>query len=415
MADTIIIGAGQSGLVMSRQLRDAGHAHVVLERNRIAERWRSERWDSLRFQYPNWSLRLPGKTYAGSEPDAYAHHADIIRFLTDYAEQIAAPVREGVAVTRLSAGDGGSYLLETSVGPLVARNVVLATGPFQSAFVPDLAKGLPVDMLQLDAAAYRNPHALPPGAVLVVGSGASGCQIADELNAAGRRVYLSASRHRRVPRRYRGRDMIWWFERMGRFDVTIESFPRGRYPPSTVVTGVGGGYDVDLRQLARDGVCLLGRVTAIVENKVMLGDDLTAILDGADQAFAAFITAAEALAERPEIAADLLPSPSPAPAPEQQNVPASVPLHALADLTQLDLAEVGIGSVIWATGHQFDLRWVDLPVFDAVGRPDQVRGVTACAGLYFVGLHWMHTFKSGQLSYVAEDAAHVARHLLQRA
>lgn len=409
MADTIIIGAGQSGLVMSQQLRDAGHAHVVLERNRIAERWRSERWDSLRFQYPNWSLRLPGKTYAGSEPDAYAHHADIIRFLTDYAEQIAAPVREGVAVTRLSAGDGGTYLLDTSAGPLVARNVVLATGPFQRAFVPDLAKGLPVDMLQLDAAAYRNPQALPPGAVLVVGSGASGCQIADELNAAGRRVYLSASRHRRVPRRYRGRDMIWWFERMGRFDVTINSFPGGKYPPSTVVTGVGGGYDVDLQQLARDGVCLLGRVSAIIENKVKLGDDLTAILDGADQAFAAFITAAEVLAERPEVAADLLPAPGP------QTVPASSAAHTQADRTQLDLAEAGIGSVIWATGHKFDLGWVDLPVFDAAGRPDQVRGVTACEGLYFLGLHWMHTFKSGQLAYVAEDAAHVARHLLHRA
>ena len=247
--------------------------------------------------------------------------------------------------------------------------------------------------------------------MLVFGSGASGCQIADELNAAGRRVYLSASRHRRVPRRYRGRDMIWWFERMGRFDVTIDSFPGGRYPPSTVVTGVGGGYDVDLRQLARDGVCLLGRVTAIVKNKVVLGDDLTAILDGADQALAAFITAAEALAERPEVAADLLPSPAPRP----QTVPSSSDAHTQADRSQLDLAEVGIGSVIWATGHQFDLNWVDLPVFDAAGRPDQVRGVTACAGLYFLGLHWMHTFKSGQLSYVSEDAAHVARHLLKRA
>ena len=195
---------------------------------------------------------------------------------------------------------------------------------------------------------------------------------------------------------------------MGRFDVTIDSFPGGRYPPSTVVTGVGGGYDVDLRQLARDGICLLGRVTSIVENKVILGEDLTAILDGADQAFAAFITAAEALAERPEIAADLLPSPGP------QTVSVSSEAHTQVDLTQLDLAEVGIGSVIWATGHQFDLDWVDLPVFDAAGRPDQVRGVTACAGLYFLGLHWMHTFKSGQLSYVAEDAAYVARHLLKR-
>ncbi len=404
--DSIVIGAGQAGLVMSHFLGRASRDHILLERHKIGERWQSERWDGLRFQFPNWSLRLPGKDYSGRDPDGYAPHHEIHRFLTDYAAQINAPVREGVAVTRLGLNpDSEAYLLETSAGPMVARNVVIATGPFQRSNIPEMAAQIPSSVQQTDAALYRKPNALPPGAVLVVGSGASGCQIADELNKSGRRVFLSVSRHRRVPRRYRGRDMIWWFEKLGRFDVQIDSFPGRKYPPSTVVTGVDGGYDVNLRQSARNGVQLLGRLTGVRDGVALLGDDLNSVLEQADRDFADFGIAADTLALRPDIAAQVEPA-----APTL----AAAPAEPLEMLPSLDLEQAGIGSVIWATGHRYDFDWVDLPILDGTGAPVQTRGVTACPGVFFLGLHWMHNFKSGQFSFVDEDAAHIAGRLLRR-
>ena len=405
--DSIVIGAGQAGLVMSHFLGRASRDHVVLERHKIGDRWQSERWDGLRFQYPNWSLRLPGKDYSGPDPDGYAPHHEIHRFLTDYASQIAAPVREGVAVSRLGVDlEGSGYSVQTSAGPMTARNVVVATGPFQRSNVPDVAARFPASIQQTNASSYRNPDALPPGAVLVVGSGASGCQIADELNKSGRRVFLSVSRHRRVPRRYRGRDMIWWFEKLGRYDVEIDSFPGRNYPPSTVVTGVDGGYDVNLRQSARNGVQLLGRLTGMRDGVALFGEDVNAVLDESDRAFADFGIAADTLALRPDIAVQVQPA-----APDD----AAGPYQRVAMLPELDLDEAGIGSVIWATGYRFDYDWVDLPILDGAGAPVQTRGVTACPGIFFLGLHWMHTFKSGQFSFVNEDAAYIADHLLQRA
>lgn len=402
--DTIVIGAGQAGLVMSHVLRQARQEHVLLERHRIGERWQSERWDGLRFQYPNWSLRLPDKEYEGQDPDGYATHQEIHQFLTDYAAQIAAPVREGVAVNRLGQNpDGAGYRLESSAGPMNARNVVIATGPFQRSNIPDMAAKIPPGIKQTDASSYRNPVALPPGAVLVVGSGASGCQIADELCKAGRQVFLSVSRHRRVPRRYRGQDMIWWFEKLGRYDVQIDSFPGRKYPPSTVVTGVDGGYDMDLRQSAHDGVHLLGRLIGVGDGVAHFGDDLNAVLDTADQAFVDFRDAADALALQADIAAQVQPaepSPSATPSKRMEMAPA------------MHLEQAGIGSLIWATGHRYDFDWIDLPILDGAGAPVQTRGVTACPGVFFLGLHWMHTFKSGQFSFVDEDAAHLAKYLI---
>lgn len=404
--DSIVVGAGQAGLVMSHFLSQLGRDHIVLERHKIGERWQSERWDGLRFQYPNWSLRLPGQEYRGEDPDGYATHQKIHRFLTDYASQIAAPVREGVAVSRLGVDpEGNGYSLHTSGGPVTGHNVVIATGPFQRSNIPETAAQFPPSIQQIDASSYRNPGSLPRGAVLVVGSGASGCQIAEELNKSGRRVFLSVSRHRRVPRRYRGRDMIWWFEKLGRYDVQIDSFPGRNYPPSTVVTGVDGGYDVNLRQSARNGVQLLGRLTGMSDGVALLGDDLNAVLDQADQAFADFVIAADSLALRPDIAVQVQPAPP---------ATAAGPCERVAVLPALDLEQAGIGSVIWATGYRFDYDWVDLPILDGARAPVQTRGVTACPGIFFLGLHWMHTFKSGQLSFVDEDAAHIADHLLQR-
>lgn len=400
--DTIIIGGGQAGLAMSCHVQQYRQPHAVLERGRVAERWRTERWDSLRYQFINRSIALPGAAYDGREPDGFAHHTEITRFIEDYAARIAAPLRLGVEVTRLSRNETDQYVLDTTAGRMTARFVIVATGPFQQPMIPAVAANLPGSVHQLHAARYRGPDMLPPGAVLVVGSGASGCQIADELLQAGRQVLLSVSRHRRVPRRHRGRDVLWWLERMGRFDITIDSFPERRYPPSTVITGVNGGYDMNVRRFAADGGTVLGRLIGGADGKLATAGDADTLLGEADHAFADFIAAADALAEKPEIADHL--------SDDNTSSPSPIPV-AIGGAGTLDLAGAGIGTVIWATGYRFDYGWIDLPVFDVLGAPLQQRGVTACPGLYFLGLHWMHTFGSGLLSYVGRDAAYLAQHL----
>ncbi|MER9680289.1 NAD(P)/FAD-dependent oxidoreductase [Mesorhizobium sp. M0184] len=398
--DTIIIGGGQAGLAMSYYLQQHEREHVVLERARIAERWRTERWDSLRFQFINQAIELPGLSYQGPEPEGFAHHTAVTRFIEHYAAKIAAPVRQGVEVTRLRHRDTGDYALETNTGSMRARNVVVATGPFQRPMVPAAARDLPRSVYQVYASNYRSPDELPPGAVLVVGSGASGSQIADELQQSGRNVYLSVSPHRRVPRRYRGKDVLWWFDKMGRFEITIDSFPEQRYPPSTVVTGVNGGYDMNVRRFARDGGTVLGRVLGCADGKLLVAGDASQILAEADRSYDDFVSAAEALAEKPEVADHI----------SDGNERSATPILAeVGGARSVDISGENVSSVIWGTGYLFDYNWIDLPIFDSRGAPVQQRGVTAFPGLYFLGLHWMHTFGSGLLSYVGRDAAHIAR------
>src|SRR5258708_28800921 len=300
--DTVIIGGGQAGLAMSYCLRQRGREHIVLERQRVAERWRTERWDSLRFQLPNSWLELPGKSYAGSDPDGFVHHSDVLRFIVEYAAEIAAPVRAGVEVTNLSRDESnGEYALETTDGQIQARHVVIATSPFQRPLIPDYSRAAPSSIYQTDAIHYRNPENLPPGAVLIVGSGNSGCQIADELLHRGRRVFLAISRHSRVPRRYRGKDVIWWHENLGRFDVNIDTFPGSRYPPTIIITGIDGGYDLDPRRLGHTGATLLGRMLGITDGTLALADDADQSLAAADKSYAGFVEAAEALAATPSV------------------------------------------------------------------------------------------------------------------
>jgi putative flavoprotein involved in K+ transport len=316
--DTVIIGGGQTGLAMSYCLRQRGREHIVLERQRVAERWRTERWDSLRFQLPNsWLGTAPSSIY------------------------------------------------------------------------------------QTDAIHYRNPENLPPGAVLIVGSGNSGCQIADELLHSGRRVFLAISRHSRVPRRYRGKDVIWWYENLGRFDVNIDTFPGRRYPPTIIITGIDGGHDLDPRRLGRAGATLLGRVLGITDGTLALADDADQLLAAADKSYAGFIEAADALAATLSMSSELQPKEASAPLP---------PLR-VDGIRRLNLREENINSIIWANGYGYSFDWLKLPITDANGAPIQQRGVTACAGVYFLGLHWMHTFRSAVLSFVGRDAAYLADHI----
>jgi len=387
---------------MSYHLRQRGREHIVLERRRVAERWRTERWDSLRFQLPNSWLELPGKTYAGSDPDGFVHHSDVLKFIIEYAAEIAAPVRTGVEVTSLNTHENRAYTLKTSDGQIQARHVVIATGPFQRPVIPDYSDTVPSSIYQTDAIHYRNPDDLPPGAVLIVGSGNSGCQIADELLRSDRRVHLAISRHSRVPRRYRGKDVIWWYENLGRFDVNIDTFPGRRYPPTIIITGIDGGYDLDPRRLGRAGATLLGRVLGISDGTMALADDAAELLAAADKSNAGFIEAADALAATPSsMGFELQPKEASAPLP---------PLR-VEGIRQLNLREEKIGSIIWASGYGYCFDWLKLPITDSNGAPMQQRGVTSCPGVYFLGLHWMHTFRSAVLPFVGRDAAYLADHI----
>ena len=403
--DTVIVGAGQAGLAMSAVLQRHGREHIVLERRRVGDRWRTERWDSLRFQFPNWSLQLPGYRYTGGDPDGFAHYTEIVRLIEDYAASTRTPVREHAEVVGLQQDAAGTgFVVSVAGGSLHARRVVLATGPFQRPLIPPMSQDIWPSVLQTDPARYRCPEQLPDGAVLIVGSGASGCQIADELLGAGRTVFLSVSRHRRVPRRFRGRDVYWWLEKMGRLAQTIDSFPERRWPPSIVVTGVNGGYDVNARQLATDGVRVVGRVAGASGGTLAIDANANQILDEADTAYAGFLSAAREFATQ-LTGEDFT---------DDQSVDRAGPAAAITDVDSLDLAREHIGTIIWATGYAYDLGWVKAPVLDNAGRPVQRRGVTQQPGLYFLGLHWMHTIKSGLLPGVGNDAEYLAEHIAGR-
>ncbi|HEY0184395.1 MAG TPA: NAD(P)/FAD-dependent oxidoreductase [Rhodopila sp.] len=406
--DTVVIGGGQAGLTMSHCLTRSGVPHVVLERRRIAERWRSERWESLRFQFPNWALRLPDFGYAGDEPDGFASRDEVVRFIETYADFIQAPARTGVEVRRLRhAPDGAGFWLDTGDATIAAENVVIATGPYQRPAIPAGAGDLG-DVVQIAANGYRNPAQLPPGGVLVVGAGASGCQIAEELLRAGRPVVLSVGRHRRVPRRYRGRDIIWWINALG-LDEKVADVSTARQPP-LLISGANGGRTIDLRGFAAAGMVLAGGFEGARDGIVSFAPDLAAHLAAGDEAYAAFLHAADAHAVRAGLKlpdesgpADVFP------------VPASV-----ADpIERLDLAAAGITTVIWATGYRDDFGWVDLDIFaptaDSTLRiPVHRRGVTPVAGVYFLGLPLLHKTKSSFLSGVGEDAAYLAEQITAR-
>ncbi|MFN4141720.1 flavin-containing monooxygenase [Aestuariivirga sp.] len=400
--DTVIIGGGQAGLVMSHHLRQRGREHIVLERHRIAERWRSERWNSLRFQLPNSWLALPGKPYQGTDADGFSHYTDVVQLLIDFAAAISAPVRTGVDVMRLARDSQSSgYVLDTTSGEIRARHVVIATGPFQRPSLPAFAAGVSSRVYQTDSSRYRSPEDLPTGAVLVVGSGNSGCQIAHELLRSGRRVLLAASRHTSVPRRYRGRDVIWWYDALGRFDVDIETLPGKRYPPTTLMTGMDGGYDISPRLLAGEGAKLVGRIRGASGERLQLGDDLGKILNAADESHAAFIAAADRWAVASEAGAELAP---------KETFARPGPL-LVETCPELDLQEEGVRSIVWANGYGFAFDWVKLPIIGEGGAPVQRRGVTGCEGVYFLGLHWMHSFRSAILTFVERDASYLADHI----
>jgi len=374
--DVVVVGAGQAGIATSEHLRAHGIDHVVLERGRIAERWRSERWDSLVANGPAWHDRFPNMTFP-CDGDTFPGKESVARYFEDYAQMIDAPVRTGVTVHRARPyPDRPGFLIETSDGTIEARHLVSATGPFQKPSIPPIIPDS-AGVTQMHSTAYRNPEALAEGAVLVIGGGSSGSQIAAELHEAGRKVFFSIGPHDRPPRRYRGRDNVWWLGVLGIWNLDTPT--PGTEHVTIAVSGAHGGKTVDFRRLAEKGITLLGMSSGYENGSLLIADDLKTNLDAGDENMLSLLKAADAYVARTGM--DLPEEPEAWVIPDDPEC-VSNPIRSL------NLAQHGIETVIWATGFQFDYGWLDADTLDDRGRPIHQRGVSRVPGLYFVGLPW---------------------------
>jgi putative flavoprotein involved in K+ transport len=397
--DTLVVGAGQAGVAMSEHLSRIGVPHVVLEKNRIAEAWRTGRWNSLVANGPAWHDRFPGLEFDVA-PNSFASKDQVAEYFERYAKKIDAPIRTGVDVQRVTRNPGRTgFVVETSQGTFWAHRVVVATGPFQKPVVPSIA---PVDpaLYQIHSAKYFSPDQLPAGDVLVVGAGSSGVQIAEELHSSGKKVYLSVGPHERPPRTYRERDFCWWLGVLGLWDS--ESVQPGREHVTIAVSGASGGHTIDFRRLAQSGITLVGQTEAFADGKVTFKSDLAENLQRGDDSYLSLLDAADAYVERNGLVLPLEPQ-----ARERVADAACItePLQAL------DLQKANVTSIIWATGYAADYSWLQVDTLQANGKPRHQRGVGAEPGVYFVGLPWLSRRGSAFIWGVWHDAKHVADHI----
>jgi len=405
--DTVVIGAGQAGLTMSSYLSRGGRDHVVLERRSSLGGGWQDRWNAFRLVTPNWCVSFPGQPYDGSDPDGFMPRDEVAERVARYAATIGAPVALDTGVQRLARGPDGRFILETNRGRIAADQVVVATGGFQVPWIPPIARDLPARVTQLHSHEYRTEAALPPGGVLVVGSGQSGVQIAEELREAGRPVFLSVGSAGRVPRRYRGHDVFAWLAslliRGPAFGVgfpTVDQLPdpRARLAGNPHLSGHRGGYETNLRRFAAEGMTLLGRIERVGGERLILAPDLPAKLAFADRFFdERFRPPIETYIERAGIEVppdDREPVDYEPPAPEG-----------------LDLAAAGIATVLWTSGYRLDYSWIDLPIVDEMGFPRHRRGVSDVPGLFFLGLPWQHQLPSATLFGPHVDGAYLAAKL----
>lgn len=406
--NTLVVGAGQAGIAASEHLSQLGVEHLVLERQRIAQAWRTGRWDSLVANGPAWHDRFPGLEFKGDR-DGFPGKDEVADYFEDYVRQIKAPVRTGVEVRRVTRNQGRpGFTVETSEGVIEARNVIAATGPFQVPVIPPIAPAAPAapadgGLLQIHSAHYHRPAQLPEGAVLVVGAGSSGVQIADELQRAGRKVFLSVGAHDRPPRAYRGRDFCWWLGVLGEWDAAIAK--PGREHVTIAVSGARGGHTVDFRALGHQGITLVGLTESFADGRVRFRDDLAENIANGDANYLAMLDAADDyirrngldLPEEPEARRRL-------PDPECVTHP----------LRELDLAAAGITSIIWATGYRVDFSWLQVDSFEPGGKPRHHRGVGHEPGIYFLGLPWLSRRGSSFIWGVWHDAKFVADHIAKQ-
>ena len=398
--DTLVVGGGQAGVAMSEHLGSLGVPHLVLERHRIAERWRTARWDSLVANGPAWHDRFPGVEFDGLDPDAFPGKERVAAYFEAYARRIDAPIRTGVEVTRVVRNRGRpGFTAETSEGVIEANRVVAATGPFQNPVIPPIAPP-DADITQIHSCEYRNPDQLPEGAVLVVGAGSSGVQIADELQRAGRKVYLSVGPHHRPPRAYRGLDFVWWLGVLGEWDR--EAMEPGTEHVTIAVSGAHGGRTVDFRRLAHQGMTLVGRTKSFEDGVVTFEPDLAKNIAGGDENYLSLLDAADAYAARNGL--DLPEEPG------ARDIPPD-PDCVTHPIPELDLAAAGVTSILWATGFAVDYGWLQVDAFDDNGRPRHQRGISSEPGVYFLGLPWLSNRSSSFIWGVWHDAKRIADHI----
>ena len=398
--NTVIVGAGQAGLAMSAHLRDHCIEHVVLERDSIAERWRNARWDSLVMNGPAWHDRFPARSF-DSDPDGFPGKEEVTQYFESFAKQIEAPIYCGVEVTGTTALRDGGYQVETSKGNIDAHHVVVATGPFQIPMIPEI---VPDDVVsQIHSSDYHNPEQLQDGAVLVVGAGSSGAQIADELLRSGRKVYLSIGPHDRPPRSYRGKDFVWWLGTLGKWQMKTP--PAGKEHVTIAVSGAYGGGTVDFRKLASRGVVLLGMTGAFDNGVISIADDLAKNIADGDANYLELLAEADAYIDRHSL--DL-------PSEEDAKIIDPDPDCVKTPIRQIDIVKQGINSIIWATGYVQDFSWLKVDAFDADGKPLHDRGVAKPDGIYFLGLPWLSMRGSSFIWGVWEDAKYLAAQISAR-
>jgi putative flavoprotein involved in K+ transport len=397
--DVAVVGAGQAGLATSWYLSQAKVDHVVLDAGGVAETWRTRRWDSFCLVTPNWTVRLPGGKYAGADPDGFMPLAELVAHFESWARSFNAPVEEKTRVARLRA-DGEGFLLSLPSGSLKARRVVVASGAYQSNHRPPGADFIDQGVKQVFADEYRNPADLPPGAVLIVGSGQTGCQLAEELHKAGRKVFIACGRSPWGPRRIGERDLVWWMVHSRFLDRTPDKLPSpaARLIANFTATGHGGGHDLHVRTLHAMGVELLGHFVEADGRKLLFADDLAASSDFGDSRLADLRKYIDAYCAAQGVA----------PPPFEPPPPLRIKTRA-----KLDVSTDGITTVIWTSGYRPDYGWVEFPVFDDMGFPVQTDGCTKVRGLYFMGVHWMRKNKSSILYGTGEDAEIVARHIVE--
>jgi len=390
---------------MSYCLKERGIEHTIFEKNQIGYAWRSKRWDSFCLVTPNWQCQLPGFPYQGEDGQGFMQKDDIVRYIEAYAASFDPPIHEGVEVLKVRKNEAQNvFEVTTSIGDFTSDQVVIAAGSYHLPKIPKLAERLPEWIVQIHSSEYKKPESLPDKAVLVVGTGQSGCQIAEDLHLAGKQVHLCVGSAPRSPRRYRGKDVVDWLDQMGYYDLSINDHPQKekvRSKANHYVTGRDGGREIDLRNFALEGMKLYGRLKSISGTRIEFRDDLKQNLDHADEVAESIKRSIDSFIEKNQINA-------PVDAPYQ-------PVWEPAEpMLKLDYEAANIGTVIWCTGYQTDFSWVEVPVFDGKGYPGHERGVTPVRGLYFLGLPWLYTWGSGRFSGIARDARYLAEYITAR-
>ncbi len=393
----VVIGGGQAGLCVSHHLKRRGIGHVVLEKHRVGHAWRTDRWDSFCLVTPNWQCALPDYPYKGNDPDGYMLKDEIVAYIEGFARMIDPPLHEGVSVQKVWRDADGLFHVRSTMGEWTADNVVMAISGYHVPAVPRVGERLPLDVFQIHSKDYKSPAQLPEGEVLIVGTGQSGCQIAEDLHLAGRKVHLAVGDAPRSPRLYRGKDTIRWLDEMGYYKTTTDTHPLGvevRKKANHYFTGRDGGHEIDLRQFAAEGMRLYGLLDTVDGTKVTFRDDLAENLEAADKVYLRIRKMIDDHIAKRGIKAPAAAAYVPPWQPGEPNL-------------RLDLGASHVRSVVWSTGFRADFSMVDVPVFNGSGYPGHHRGVTTVPGLYFIGLGWLWTWGSGRFSGIAEDADHI--------